>query len=318
MIGLLRPSRNRQCSVGLCCPSDAEIRCLTILEFVGVRETGHMSEPSRDSVVAEVQEIARRLGSDTLRREDFARESSTSLHHVYKLFPDDGWRGVLEAAGLRVAFQNEPIPDEAMLEEFDRVVSEMGCIPTARQLDVRGNYSYSVYKKRFRGIHGTVKRYRSWLEEHRPNAPELQFIQSKSQREVLTPSPAPKFTAGSQQWAKGEGVVFGAPINFRGLRHAPINEQGVVYLFGMVSAELGLIVESVQAAYPDCEAKRCVDNRKNRWQRVRIEFEFYSSNFREHGHDPAGCDVIVCWEHNWPDCPLEVVELRSVIDQLEA
>jgi len=48
----------------------------------------------------------------------------------------------------------------------------------------------------------------------------------------------------------------GAPIAFRGLRHAPINEQGVVYLFGMVSEELGLIVEAVQSAYPDCE----VDN----------------------------------------------------------
>jgi hypothetical protein len=120
-----------------------------------------------------------------------------------------------------------------------------------------------------------------------------------------------------QQWAKSSGVVFGAPINFRGLRHAPVNEQGVVYLFGMVSSELGLIVEAVQAAYPDCEAKRCVDSKLNRWQRVRIEFEFYSSNFREHGHDPAGCDMIICWEHDWSECPLEVLELRSVIDQLE-
>ncbi len=25
------------------------------------------------------------------------------------------------------------------------------------------------------------------------------------------------------------------------------------------------------------------------------------------------CDVIVCWEHNWVDCPLEVVELRGKI-----
>jgi len=174
-----------------------------------------------------------------------------------------------------------------------------------------------VYKKRFGGIQGTLKRYRSWLEEHRPVAPELQFIQVKSKHEIVTPPPAAKVVAGSQQWTRGAGVVFGAPINFRGLRHAPINEQGVVYLFGMVSSELGLIVEAVQAAYPDCEAKRCVDTRQNRWQRVRIEFEFYSSNFRAHGHDPAGCDMIVCWEHDWPECALEVVELRSVIDQLE-
>jgi hypothetical protein len=50
---------------------------------------------------------------------------------------------------------------------------------------------------------------------------------------------------------------------------------------------------------------------------VRIEFEFRSRTFRDHGHDPDGCDLIVCWEHNWPECPLEVVELRKVIDDLE-
>ena len=30
-----------------------------------------------------------------------------------------------------------------------------------------------------------------------------------------------------------------------------------------------------------------------RWRRVRIEFEFKSRNFREHGHDPDQCDLIV-------------------------
>ena len=42
---------------------------------------------------------------------------------------------------------------------------------------------------------------------------------------------------------------FGEPIDFRGLRHAPINELGVVFLFGAVSRELGFIVESIQAEY---------------------------------------------------------------------
>ncbi len=113
------------------------------------------------------------------------------------------------------------------------------------------------------------------------------------------------------------GVEYGEPISFRGLRHAPINEQGVVYLFGMVSSELGFLVEAIHTSYPDCEAKRCIDQHRGRWQRVRIEFEHKSSNFVDHGHDPADCDLIVCWEHDWPDCPLEVVELRHVIKDLE-
>jgi hypothetical protein len=111
------------------------------------------------------------------------------------------------------------------------------------------------------------------------------------------------------------GPVFGSPINFRGLRHAPINELGVVYIFGMVSYELGFIVEALQSSFPDCEAKRSIG--KDRWQRARIEFEFRSSNFRMHKHPLDGADVIVCWEHDWPDCPIEVIELRSAIVSLK-
>src|SRR4029077_11836541 len=40
--------------------------------------------------------------------------------------------------------------------------------------------------------------------------------------------------------------TYGNPIDFRGLRHEPVNEQGVVFLFGMVAKELGYMVEAVQ------------------------------------------------------------------------
>ena len=33
----------------------------------------------------------------------------------------------------------------------------------------------------------------------------------------------------------------------------------------------------------------------------------------QHFHDPEGCDLIVCWEHNWAESPLEVVELKRAI-----
>jgi hypothetical protein len=105
-------------------------------------------------------------------------------------------------------------------------------------------------------------------------------------------------------------------MDFRGLRHEPVNEQGVVLLFGMVAKELGYIVEAVRSGFPDCEAKRQIS--PQRWQRVHLEFEFESRNFRDHGHSLTGCDVIVCWRHNWPDCPphLEILELSSLIKSL--
>ena len=110
--------------------------------------------------------------------------------------------------------------------------------------------------------------------------------------------------------------IFGQPIDFRGLRFAPINEQGVVYLFGMISSEIGFYIESVRTGFPDCEGKRCFDKKNNLWEHVKIEFEFKSSNFSQHGHNPDECDVIVCWQNDWEDCPLEVIELKEEIRKL--
>jgi hypothetical protein len=108
---------------------------------------------------------------------------------------------------------------------------------------------------------------------------------------------------------KKDRPVMGEPFDRRPMTNAPVNELGVMVLFGMVAARLGLQVESVQGKFPDCLAKREVAPGK--WQHLRIEFEYESRNFKLHGHDPKGCDMIVCWRHNWKECPagIEVVEL---------
>ena len=90
--------------------------------------------------------------------------------------------------------------------------------------------------------------------------------------------------------------IVGSPLNFRGLVYGPINEQGVVYLFGLVAEDLNIRVESIQQGYPDCTAVRYVG--KGRWERIDIEFEYVSSNF---DHDPDKCDVLVCWEDDLPE-----------------
>jgi predicted transport protein len=102
-------------------------------------------------------------------------------------------------------------------------------------------------------------------------------------------------------------------INFRGLVYSPTNEQGVVFLFGKVAEDLNMYVEEIKTGFPDCIGRRFTGRG---WELVAIEFEFKSSNFESHGHSPEDCDVIVCWEHDWPGAPMEVIELREVIRDL--
>ena len=93
--------------------------------------------------------------------------------------------------------------------------------------------------------------------------------------------------------------------------HAPVNEAGVIYLFGTMAERLGYVVTRMQTDFPDCEAMRRIEG--NRWQRLRIEFEYESRNFLKHGHDVRGCDLIICWVNNWPECPVEVLELSKEV-----
>ena len=107
--------------------------------------------------------------------------------------------------------------------------------------------------------------------------------------------------------------LMGEPMHTAGLTHEPVNEMGVSMLFAMMARDLGFILEAIQPGFPDCRAK--MEVMPGRWQDVRIEFEKDSRSFAEHGHDPKGCDMIVCWRHNWKACPKEimVLELRKAI-----
>jgi hypothetical protein len=111
--------------------------------------------------------------------------------------------------------------------------------------------------------------------------------------------------------------IFGDKVQFKSLSCAPVNELGVVYLFGLLHDTFDLKIESIQAGFPDCVARRRIA--PNRWEEVRIEFEYESRSFISHGHDPTGVDVIVCWKHNWTNCPeeIEIIELSTLLGDVE-
>jgi len=51
---------------------------------------------------------------------------------------------------------------------------------------------------------------------------------------------------------------------------------------------------------------------EKRWKRKRIEFEYKSSNFITHKHDPTKCVLVICWI-NGRALPIETLELASKI-----
>jgi hypothetical protein len=197
-----------------------------------------------------------------------------------------------------------------------RVIEEkLGREPKACEYIAEGEYSATPFKDRFGAKWSdTLAHYRKWKAE---GGAAYAGVANSSVRSNTASSHKPRLPV-ARTFVLPQHVsdttpiqLYGEPFDFRGLRHAPINEQGVVYLFGMVSRELGFYVESVQQGFPDCEAKYLHDAKKNLWARARIEFEFKASSFKEHGHDPNGCDLIICWINDWPECPLARDRIES-------
>jgi hypothetical protein len=214
-------------------------------------------------------------------------------------------------------------PDEFLLHNFQRVplaavpaplvgmrkVTESVAQMVVNTLLAPGNWQLAISQNQKQNPFTTEV-----TEEHggRPikRANEIADLQigTRNGREEFFP-----LRPSASSVVKKDRPVMGEPFDRSPMTNAPVNELGVMVLFGMVAAGLGLQVESVQGKFPDCVAKRQVAPGK--WQYLRIEFEYESKNFKLHGHDPKGCDMIVCWRHNWKECPaeIEVVELSRLV-----
>lgn len=175
----------------------------------------------------------------------------------------------------------------------------MGRIPTRNEYKLEGSYRATVFERSFGPWSSLPQAFREFAADNPEWADVLVLLPEPSQSTSapsLSSSAVSRTPVAHRNLRLTDRPTYGDPIDFRGLRHEPVNEDGVVFLFGMVARELGYLVEAVQAGFPDCEAKRQVAPGK--WQRVRIEFEYERRNFRDHGHPPEGCAVIVCWRHN--------------------
>jgi hypothetical protein len=252
---------------------------------------------SAETLIARLRELAARFGRNDIPLRMFEAETGIAAHHVTRAL--GSYAALRRAAGLRPPPNNRG-DDDTLLRALRDACLAAGGIPSYTHLERLGAYSRSLYFRRWRDWRGTLRRLHDWVEANDPSFPYRSALSGR--------------IGGPKREPKASGAVYGAPLSFGPLMYEPTTEAGVLVLFGVVAMPLGFAIERVGAGFPDCEAKQRV---AGGWRRVRIEFEYQSSNFVRHGHDPDGCDLIVCWEHNWPDARLEVLELKQEIRSLK-
>jgi hypothetical protein len=272
---------------------------------------------SKEEVMREIRRCARRLGRAPKARELIAmagrRITRYDIHHNF-----GGYLKALRACDLELSGSGCVVELRDLFLEWASMARKLGRVPTITHYDRNSRYSVRPLVDRFGNWKSVAKGLGAYAEEN-GLAAEWQDVMTtiaehQHQQEELTaargiPGSVPPARLNKPRvWE--DRPLLGPPLTEKAMAHSPTNESGVVYAFGSMARELGFVVSHIQTSFPDCEAVREVE--KGRWQKVRVEFEFESRNFLRHLHRAEDCDVIVCWIHNWEECPLDVVELRSV------
>ena len=371
---------------------------------------------SKEGIIAAIQEAARQMGRVPRSRE-FGPLSGISVWQVTGRFGT--YCNAVRAAGLKPSQQGVKTATAALLEDWGKVVRQIGAVPSRSQYREAGSYSPDCFSARFerwtnvpaefarffaagglvgdwtdvvekirkgpipqKGASAMLAWYKAARAAYEGRAREsavaekdlpgesstllpvaagmtcesVAGLEAREQEEVsadgfqplpplmgkkcvtatmlavfvaeLAPSALPWIVSPEivspgisaacfPRRALHDRPLLGAPTRMPGLGYEPVNEMGVLVLFSMICRQLGFVIESVQAGFPDCEAKLEVE--PGRWQHFRIECEYESRNFKDHRHDPEKCDLIVCWRHNWKDCPphLQVLELSKMMQLMQ-
>jgi hypothetical protein len=220
----------------------------------------------------------------------------------------------LASVGLKPTGVGFPQTDAALLLDWAALARKVGKIPTSREYDRLGTFSSVPFPSRFRHWRNVPQAFSKFAHENRldPDWQDVLELIAQHESEQDQPARGGRFRRSRKPSVLDGRPIYGPPMLLPEMAHAPVNEAGVIFAFGVLAQRLGFSVHRMQSEFPDCEAVREVA--RGQWQRVRVEFEFESRNFLKHKHDPNSCDVIVCWFHNWPECPvnIDVVELSKV------
>jgi hypothetical protein len=217
------------------------------------------------------------------------------------------YKQALEECNLQVPERGRKVEIDRLFLDWAEVVRSIKKLPTGFEYEQRGKYSIRPLKRCFGSWDLVPEGMKLYAEEHGLAGEWSDVLELVGQDGGQRGG-----AAMSTELAKLDGrPIYGALIAAWGHVYGPTNEGGVISLFGAMAASLGFLILKVQTEFPDCEAVRVAGKDRNR--PVKIEFEYESRNFLRHMHDPAKCDIIVCWEHNWPECPLEVIDLKKEI-----
>lgn len=269
----------------------------------------------KEDIIAALKELAEKLGS-VPSYDEFLKATPFSKYHVRKKF--GAYTELVKEAGMTPSGHGHLVEMESLFQDWAAIVRKLNKVPTIAEYDMDSRFSVRPLTRRFTSWTAIAPGMREYIQEQ---GREVEFndvlnVIGEHLRGQAKNAPIFKdtFRYTAKPTFKPDEPFCGPPLMAGPMVYAPVNENGVLVLFGAVARDLGFSILSVQQGFPDIIGMREIE--PGRWQRVRIELEFESRNFLKHMHTVSGCDLIVCWENDWPECPIEVIELKKVVANL--
>jgi hypothetical protein len=265
---------------------------------------------TKQEILKAIRVCAKKLGRNPSLR-DLGLMAGISTKAVNRQL--GGLRKAFELAGLEAIGPGFSPPESVLLLDWARVARKLKKLPSVLEYQSAGRYSNKPFHTRYGHWSRVAEEFRKFAGSARLKSEWRDVLATIA----ATPAKEARAAGADARPRVRKGVVlrdrpvYGRPLHLPEMAHEPTNETGVLFVFGIMARRLGFVVHRLQTGFPDCIAMR--ETARGKWQRVRIEFEFESRNFLKHRHRHDRCDVIVCWTHNWKECPLEVIELSKVV-----
>src|SRR5438270_3000734 len=272
---------------------------------------------SKEEIIAVIKECAGKLGRPPKFSEFESAYPAIKMGTIRKYVGT--YTLALREAGLDCLGAGFEVAMDELFRDWAVIVRKMKKLPTMTEYEHQSRYSVRPLMGRFkrwtqmpRGMHEYARQQKvdveygdvmNMIRDHYKGEPESAWMLERA---------VDLKACGAYELP--DRPVYGPPLTTMHMSCGPTNEQGVMFLFALLAKDLGFVVELIRTEYPDCQALRQVG--EERWQRVWIEFEYESRNFLKHFHDASKADIIVCWNHNWPECPLPVIELKVLVKML--
>lgn len=261
---------------------------------------------TQEECLIEISRVANILNTIYLSHEDFKKHSKINPITIIRKFGT--WETALNLVGLQPGKNyHKEIPNNDIIINFLDVTTKLTAIPSLNQIAIHGKFSKGFYERKL----GSYSKYKSIVSKQ---VLDSGASQDKKLNELF------ELEANKNRFTAQKSVIRphyeGETLNFRHFAYNPTYENEVVSIFSSVAGELGFEIITIRSEFPDCKARRIRGKFRNRMENCLIEFEFKSSDFVKHNHPINGCDLIICWEHDWQDCPIEVINLKNEIKKL--